>query len=110
MTLIRQRFYVDKQRDAALIAFLAQQPNKSEAIRQAVYEYMVRCQDGKEETCAEFDWDLLSIIVRNAVQESMATAKIARLADQGAPMPEDQTTFDDGIQDGVDTLLDTWNL
>lgn len=110
VTLIRQRFYVDDRRDAELIAFLAQQPNKSEAIRQAVYEYMVRCQNGKEGTRPEFDWDLLGIIVRNAIQESLATTKIALIADQGAPMPADQTTFDDGIQDGVDTLLDTWDL
>ena len=110
MTLTRQRFYVDDLRDADLIAFLAQQPNKSEAIRQAVYEYMIRCRDKKNDTALEFDWDLLSIIVRNAVQESLAAAKIAVVADQDAPMSEDQTVYNDGIQDGVNTLLDAWNL
>jgi len=111
MTLIRQRFYVDERRDADLLAFLSQQPNKSETIRQAVYEYMARQTDGNGSAGSDFDWDLLGIVVRNAIQESLAAAQITVVSgQQGAQPQEGQETVDDGIQDGVDSLLDAWDL
>ena len=111
MTLIRQRFYVDERRDADLLAFLSQQPNKSETIRQAVYEYMARHADGNGGADPDFDWDLLGIVVRNAVQESLAAAQITVVSGQQGAQPQaGQEAVDDGIQDGLDSLLDAWDL
>lgn len=87
----RQIFYLNQHRDAELIAFLASLDNKSEFIRDAIYEKMARQETNKDTLPSQSHLDLAEIgsIVRQAVRDELTIARLT-FGSSSAPDPDEE--------------------
>ena len=92
MAKVQVRFYLDDYRDADIRAWLAEQPNRSLAVRQALRAWMSRT-DGLDAT-----------VLRRVLRE-----ELSRVSVQGGPsaapgMPKE----DDDVAEALDSLMGAW--
>jgi len=99
--LVCVRFYLDPARDAALLTWLEQQGNRSEAIRRALRVWVEG--DPPIRDTPGFDAATLRAVLREELARIGAPGGIA-LADSGSGSEDDE------LRAALDDLVSTWDL
>ncbi len=92
MAKVKRYFYLDDLHDADLLAWLAQQPNRSLAVRQALRGWMAR-EQRLDET-----------VLRRVLREELAQVRVQSVA----PLVPEASREDGEVAEALDGLLDTW--
>ena len=92
MTKMQLRFYLDDQRDADLVAWLAQQANRSLVVRQALRGWM------------SWEQGLDEVVLRRVLRGELAQVTVQA----AAPLVPEASREDGEVAEALDGLLDTW--
>jgi hypothetical protein len=85
-------FYLDDRRDADILAWLAERPNRSLAVRQALRAWMSRSEG------------LDAAALRRVLRE-----ELSRVSVQGGALPEPETAEEDEeVAEALDSLMGAW--
>jgi hypothetical protein len=102
---IHKRYYLNPQRDAAILEWLARQPNESEAIRAVLHAHvtgLLSASSNAESHGPGSDLALLRQVVQAAVTEAMAGLTITGAT---ASNPVDAGRFEAVLDEFGDNLL-----
>ena len=92
MAKVQVRFYLDDRRDADLLSWLAERPNRSLAMREALRAWVSRV-DGLD-----------AAVLRQVLRE-----ELARVSVQGASLALGETPQEDeDVADALDSLMGAW--
>jgi hypothetical protein len=94
MAKIKCYFYLDDQRDAGLLAWLEQQPNRSLAVRKALRAWMSQEQGLDAE------------VLRRMLREELA--RVAVVSGATAPSRPEPVYEDEVVTEALDHLMGTW--
>jgi hypothetical protein len=85
-------FYLDDRRDANLLAWLAERPNRSLAVRAALRAWMLPA-DGLDEGA-----------LRRVLREELARVSVQGVASAALETPQE----DDDVAEALDSLMGAW--
>jgi hypothetical protein len=85
-------FYLDDRRDANLLAWLAQQPNRSLAVREALRAWMSRT-DGLD-----------AVMLRQVLREELSRVSMQGAASAAPETPQE----DEEVAEALDSLMGAW--
>jgi len=92
MVKVKRYFYLDDRRDADLLVWLVQQPNRSLAVRQALRGWM------------SWEQGLDEVVLRRVLREELAQVTVQA----AAPLVPEASREDGEVAEALDGLLDTW--
>jgi hypothetical protein len=92
MAKVQVRFYLDDQRDANLLAWLAEQPNRSLAVREALRAWMSRAEG--------FD----AAVLRRVLREELSRVSVQGVASAAPETPQE----DEEVAEALDSLMGAW--
>jgi hypothetical protein len=89
---VKSYFYLDDRRDANLFAWLAEQPNRSLAVREALRAWMSRT-DGLD-----------AVVLRRVLREELARVSVQGIASAVLETPQE----DEEVAEALDSLMAAW--
>jgi hypothetical protein len=92
MAKVKCYFYLDDRRDVDLLAWLAEQPNRSLVVREALRAWMSQA-DGLDET-----------MLRRVLREELARVSVQR----NAPAGPEASPEDEQVGEVLDSLMGAW--
>jgi hypothetical protein len=92
MAKVQVRFYLDDQRDADILAWLAEQPNRSRAVRQALRAWMSRT-DGLD-----------AAVLRQVFREELSRVSVQGVSPAVLETPQE----DEEVAEALDSLMGAW--
>jgi hypothetical protein len=92
MAKVQVRFYLDDQRDADILAWLAEQPNRSLVVREALRAWMSRT-DGLD-----------AAVLRRVLREELSRVSVQGVASAAPETPQE----DEEVAEALDSLMGAW--
>jgi hypothetical protein len=92
MAKVQVRFYLDDHRDADVLAWLAERPNRSLAVREALRAWMSRT-DGLD-----------AVVLRRVLREELSRVSVRGIASVTQEAPQE----DEEVAEALDSLMSAW--
>ena len=92
MAKVQVRFYLDDHRDADILVWLAEQPNRSLVVRQALRAWMSRT-DGLD-----------AAVLRQVLREELSRVSVQGCASAAPEIPKE----DEDVAEALDSLMGAW--
>ena len=92
MAKVQVRFYLDDHRDADVLAWLAERPNRSLAVREALRAWMSRT-DGLD-----------AVVLRRVLREELSRVSVRAIASATPEAPRE----DEEVAEALDSLMSAW--
>jgi hypothetical protein len=92
MAKVQVRFYLDDRRDASLLAWLKDQPNRSLVVREALRAWMSRTES------------LDAALLRQVLREELARVSVQGIAPAAPEMHQE----DAEVSEALDSLMGAW--